>query len=108
VARKLIETDQEVLEPEPAYNNPELDPREFLVAVIHDKRLPMSARIEAAKAVAVYMHPRLAQVNQEVNTGLNINITGGLPSLPGTNIIMPNPNAPKPNGRGNGHDTDPG
>ena len=35
------------------------------------------------------MHPRLAQVTQEVTAGIKIVIEGGLPALPGTNIIMP-------------------
>ena len=30
----------------------------------------MAARIDAAKAVSVYMHPRLAQVTQEVTAGI--------------------------------------
>jgi hypothetical protein len=62
---------------------------EFLLAVMHDDRVPMAARIDAAKAVSVYMHPRLAQVTQEITGGVRIVIEGGLPALPGTNIIMP-------------------
>lgn len=72
-----------------AYNDPQLPPMEFLLAVMHDRRTPMAARIDAAKAVSVYMHPRLAQVTQEVTAGIKIVIEGGLPALPGTNIIMP-------------------
>ena len=49
----------------------------------------MSARIDAAAKVSVYMHPRLAQVSQDITAGLKIVIEGGLPQLPGTNIIMP-------------------
>ena len=71
------------------YNDPELPPMEFLLAVMHDDKVPMAARIDAAKAVSVYMHPRLAQVTQEVTAGIKIVIEGGLPALPGTNIIMP-------------------
>jgi hypothetical protein len=71
------------------YNDPDLPPMEFLLAVMHDRRTPMAARIDAAKAVSVYMHPRLAQVTQETITGTKIIIEGGLPPLPGTNIIMP-------------------
>jgi hypothetical protein len=62
---------------------------EFLLAVMHEPRTPLSARIDAAKAVSVYMHPRLAQVTQDVTTGVRIVIEGGLPPLPGTNVIMP-------------------
>jgi hypothetical protein len=80
-----------------AYNDPNLPPMEFLLAVMHDSRTPMAARIDAAKAVSVYMHPRLAQVTQDVTTGVKIVIEGGLPNLPGTNIIMP-PVTQKPTG----------
>lgn len=72
-----------------AYNDPNLPPMEFLLAVMHDERVPMAARIDAAKAVSVYMHPRLAQVTQEISGGVKIIIEGGLPTLPGTSIIMP-------------------
>lgn len=85
---------------------------EFLLAVMHDRRTPMAARIEAAKSVSVYMHPRLAQVTQEVTGGIKIIIEGGLPALPGTNIIMPEtnygrkssegPSYKKSNGNGSG------
>ena len=92
----------EVLGPEEhAYDDPELSSKEFLHAVVHDKRLPLSVRIEAAKAVAVYEHPRLQQVSQNVEGGLTIRIEGGLPDLPGTNIIMPQgEKVSKPNGKG--------
>jgi len=71
------------------YNDPNLPPMEFLLAVMHDDRVPMAARIDAAKAVSVYMHPRLAQISQEISGGVKIIIEGGLPQLPGTSIIMP-------------------
>jgi hypothetical protein len=80
----------EILGPEPhAYDDPNLSPKEFLHAVYRDVRMPMATRIDAAKAAAVYEHPRLAQVNQDISGGLKIMIEGGLPALPGTNIIMP-------------------
>jgi hypothetical protein len=97
----------EILDPEPAYNDQNLSPQEFLVAIMRDKRLPISVRIEAASKVSVYIHPRLAQVTQDVTAGMTIRIEGGLPALPGTNIIMPNhekPERPKPPVKGNGHD----
>jgi hypothetical protein len=102
--------ESEVLDPEPAYNDPDLSPVEFLNALMHDTRLPIPMRIEAAKAVSVYIHPRLAQVTQDVTAGMTIRIQGGLPDLPGTNIIMPTHekpgrqtppvNPPKGNGHG--------
>jgi hypothetical protein len=84
--------EQEILGPEqlePAYNAPGLSPQDFLVAVYSDKRLPMASRIDAASKVSVYMHPRLAQVTQDITAGITIRIEGGLPALPGTDIIMP-------------------
>ena len=87
----------EILGPEPehAYNDPTLSPQEFLLAVMHDRKMPMSARIDAAAKVSVYMHPRLAQVSQDITAGLKIVIEGGLPQLPGTNIIMPGESPPQ-------------
>jgi hypothetical protein len=83
---------QEIIEPDPAehaYNDSTLSPKEFLLAVMRDRRLPLAARIEAATKVSVYEHARLAQVTQDVTAGITIRIEGGLPLLPGTNIIMP-------------------
>jgi hypothetical protein len=99
---------QEILDPEgqiPAYNKPGLNPQEFLTSVYQCTTLPMMARIQAAKDVAVYVHARLAQVTQDITAGVKITIEGGLPDLPGTNIIMPHDashaHAPK---KGNGQD----
>lgn len=80
----------EILGPEHKYDDIDLSPKDFLLAVMRDKRIPLSARMDAAAKVAVYEHPRLAQVNQDLNAGITIRIEGGLPNLPGTNIIMPN------------------
>lgn len=88
---------------EHAYNNENLSPKEFLLAVMRDQRLPLPARMEAASKVAVYEHPRLAQTNQDLTAGIRIVIEGGLPALPGTDVIMPDlkpPNTKKPNGSG--------
>lgn len=105
---------QEVLEPEPEYNRPDINPQDFLLAVMRNKRLPMMSRIQAAKDVAVYVHARLAQITQDVTAGVTVRIEGGLPQLPGTNIIMPNtdgishgPQPSTPPAKGNGHDPDP-
>jgi hypothetical protein len=72
-----------------AFDRPDITAKEFLNAIMRDRTLPISVRMEAAAKVAVYEHPRLAQVNQETNAGITIRIEGGLPNLPGTNIIMP-------------------
>lgn len=95
----------EILGPEPAYNADDILPQDFLVAVMRDKRLPMSVRIEAATKVSVYIHPRLAQVTQDVTAGMTIRIEGGLPALPGTNIIMPDNKPKTPPVKSNGHDS---
>lgn len=51
------------------------------------------------------MHPRLAQVTQDITAGITIRIEGGLPALPGTDIIMPdNEKSPLP-AKGNGKDS---
>jgi len=71
--------------------------------VFEDEALPMSTRIDAAKACATYEHPRLQQVSQDIQGGMTIHIEGGLPALPGTNIIMPGTedvNRQKSNGKG--------
>lgn len=74
---------------EHAYNNEALTPKEFLLAIMRDRLLPLPARMEAASKVAVYEHPRLAQTSQDLTAGIRIVIEGGLPALPGTDIIMP-------------------
>jgi hypothetical protein len=45
-----------------------ITPLEFLVNTMRDTRQEFAARLDAAKAAAPYMHPRLAQVDQH-NTG---------------------------------------
>lgn len=77
------------------YNDPELNSLDFLRAIQRDRKVPLQTRIDAAKAAAVYEHPRLAQINQDMTVGATIRIEGGLPDLPGTNIIMPNTNTDK-------------
>ena len=72
-----------------AYNVKGLPSKEWLRRVFEDEALPMSTRIDAAKACATYEHPRLQQVASDITAGVTIRIEGGLPDLPGTNIIMP-------------------
>jgi hypothetical protein len=86
------------------FNVKGLPPKEWLRQVYEDDTLPMSTRIDAAKACAAYEHPRLQQVASDITAGVTIRIEGGLPDLPGTNIIMPgteNSNQKKTNGSGN-------
>ncbi len=37
-------------------------PLDYLLSIMQDEDQPQSARVEAAKAAAPYLHPRLAQV----------------------------------------------
>jgi hypothetical protein len=89
----------EILGPTHAYDNPDLSSKEFLLACVHDTRLPISVRIDAASKVSAYEHPRLAQVSSDVTAGVRIIIEGGLPNLPGTNIIMPKTEKTSGNGK---------
>ena len=45
-----------------AYNAPGLSPIEFLQAVYHDPRLPISVRIDAARGLLPYTEPRPASI----------------------------------------------
>ena len=45
-----------------AYNDPDLSPIEFLLAVMHASHIPMSTRIEAARGLLPYTEPRPASV----------------------------------------------
>jgi hypothetical protein len=56
------------------YNNPELSPKEFLLAIMHDTTVPMCMRIEAAAMVApFYTAP---QTTQKVRPTCIIKIPG--------------------------------
>ena len=46
------------LPPRHAYNDPDLSPKEFLLAVMRSQHLPLSFRIKAAEAAAPYFTPR--------------------------------------------------
>jgi hypothetical protein len=73
------------------YDRPNIDSLEFMRAVMRSHRLPVPMRLDAASKLAVYEHPRLAQQTQDLTASVTIRIQGGLPALPGTNIIMPKP-----------------
>jgi hypothetical protein len=87
------------------YDRSDISPKEFLLAIMRDPRLPIAVRMDAAAKVAVYEHARLAQMTQDITAGIKIIIEGGLPALPGTNIIMPPHETPQTPAKGNGHDT---
>jgi hypothetical protein len=44
--------------PRYAYNDPDLSPKEFLIAVMRSTHLPITIRIKAAEAAAPYFTPR--------------------------------------------------
>ena len=47
---------------EPAGPDVAMSPLDYLLSILRDDGQPQSARVEAAKAAAPYLHPRLAQV----------------------------------------------
>jgi hypothetical protein len=49
------------------------DPKVFLLGVMHDGRRAMKLRVEAAKAVIGYVHPRLANI--EARVGMRLDLT---------------------------------
>jgi hypothetical protein len=59
-----------------AYDDPDLSPIEFLLAVMRDTSLPLPIRISAASAVAPYQHPRSRQDIVPYHCKI---IIGGLP-----------------------------
>lgn len=85
------------------FDRDDISAKEFLLAIMRDASLPIAVRMDAAAKVAVYEHPRLAQVSQDTTAGITIRIEGGLPDLPGTRVIMP---SGKPGPVPNGHDKD--
>jgi hypothetical protein len=72
-------------------------PLDFLKAVYQCKRLPIELRIEAAREALPFVHPRLVAVMTSNASPQQIVIRGGLPALPGSNILMPaNSSTPQP------------
>lgn len=71
------------------YDREDIDPLDFMLAVMRDKRLPITVRIDAANKSAQFKHARLAQLTRENADVVKVYISGGLPPLPGTDIIMP-------------------
>jgi hypothetical protein len=65
--------------PPPPQIDPDAEPLDFLMAVMRDPGQPMDRRMDAAKAAMPYRHTRLAPANITDETGIKINITGGLP-----------------------------
>lgn len=51
-----------------------LTPLDFLLAVMRDEAKPLPERLDAAKAVAPYVHPKLASVEHRGETALNITL----------------------------------
>lgn len=52
----------EVSTAEASPSNAIMSPLDYLLSILRDEQQPQSARVEAAKAAAPYLHPRLAQV----------------------------------------------
>ena len=62
--RKTLQNAEEAETPttEPAVTDVAMSPLDYLLSILRDEEQPQSARVEAAKAAAPYLHPRLAQV----------------------------------------------
>ena len=65
--KRQRENSQVVEEPEtptvkPSLSDVAMSPLDYLLSILRDEDQPQSARVEAAKAAAPYLHPRLAQV----------------------------------------------
>lgn len=56
-------------------------PLEFLLDVMRNPGVHPHARLDAAKAAAPYMHPKLASVTHSGKIGVTVNITGDDASL---------------------------
>jgi hypothetical protein len=70
------------LEEPHAYNDKNLVSIEFMRAVMHDDRVPIKTRLEAAEKLAPYEFFRLMQISSDVTIGINLRIEG-LPSAAG-------------------------
>jgi len=57
-------------------DNPDLEPLDALLLVMRDERVPLAARLDAAKAAAQYRHPRLAATEHIGNAGIHATIAG--------------------------------
>lgn len=49
-----------------------LTPADFMLGVMRDEHKPLEVRLEAAKAVAPYVHPRLAQITANVEGTISL------------------------------------
>jgi hypothetical protein len=67
---------------EHAYDAPDLSPKDFLLAVMHDESVPMSLRLKAAHTVAPYVYTPVLPKEPPV---LTIRI-GGIPNLYGDDL----------------------
>jgi hypothetical protein len=49
-----------------------LNPVDYMLSVVRNKKLDMATRLDAAKAVAPYTNPRLAVIDSTVRTEVNV------------------------------------
>lgn len=66
-----------------------LTPLDYLLRVMRNPRNEVDVRVDAAKAAAPYVHPKLAQINTNGTNIVTIIVEGGLPAMPGSPTIMP-------------------
>ena len=56
--------------------NSDLEPLDFMLAVVRDPAVDPRTRLEAAKAAAQYRHARLNSVEHKGNAGIHVTISG--------------------------------
>ncbi len=52
-----------------------ITPLEYLLSIVRDESLERPERVDAAKAAAPYVHPRLATVEQKGDLTLNVKVS---------------------------------
>jgi hypothetical protein len=57
-------------------DNPDLEPLDLMLEIMRSEDIPVSARLEAAKAAAPYRHARLNSVEHKGNAGITVTLAG--------------------------------
>jgi hypothetical protein len=69
------------------YNDPNISPKDFMLAVMRDPSVPLSLRMDAANNVAPYEHAMAPHIQPQVH--LTLRIEGGLTTqLPGEQPLI--------------------
>ena len=67
-----------------------LMPLDYMLQLLRNTRFKPVFRFEIAKAAAPYCHPKLAQISTNGSNTLTIRVEGGLPPMPGSQMVLPN------------------